>query len=185
MSYETSFKFLTEACERAAVDALSTPSASLVVGSPSPIGSQQLQVYTQLRPSLHKQRDYFIKRTEVGRADRTTVSFEVEGEEVFSRKKRKDRKAVNSGGEPGGACVVFSRAEEGLLSGSKKTQQPRLTDGKSSLIKVGRAEADPENNLKAPGMIVRETEMDEEIISIEKEKARKHSSKKKRTFDFV
>ncbi|ESS31749.1 DNA-directed RNA polymerase I RPA1 [Toxoplasma gondii VEG] len=59
MSYETSFKFLTEACERAAVDSLSTPSGSLVVGAPSVIGSQQHQVFTQLHPALHRQRDLF------------------------------------------------------------------------------------------------------------------------------
>lgn len=110
--------------------------------------------------------------------------MEAEGDEAFSRKKRTDRKAVNSGGEPA-SCVV-SRAQEGLLSGSKKAQQPRSADstGKNPAKNVGRAEANPEKSLKAAGIVVQETETDDGG-SIEKEKPRKHSSKKKRTFDFV
>lgn len=48
MAFETSFKFLTEACERAAVDSLHSPSASLVVGTPAAIGSQQSELLAVL-----------------------------------------------------------------------------------------------------------------------------------------
>eukprot|EP00070_Physeter_catodon_P048671 XP_028355565.1 DNA-directed RNA polymerase I subunit rpa1-like [Physeter catodon] len=48
MSYETSFKFLTEACERAATDSLTTPSGGLIVGTPATVGSGQCDIFTQL-----------------------------------------------------------------------------------------------------------------------------------------
>ncbi|OEH76453.1 DNA-directed RNA polymerase I largest subunit [Cyclospora cayetanensis] len=48
MAFETSFKFLTEACERAAVDTLQSPSAALIVGSPAAIGSQQSELLAVL-----------------------------------------------------------------------------------------------------------------------------------------
>ncbi|KAL8431223.1 hypothetical protein Efla_000168 [Eimeria flavescens] len=48
MAFETSFKFLTEACERAAVDSLQSPSASLIVGTPAAIGGQQSELLALL-----------------------------------------------------------------------------------------------------------------------------------------
>ncbi|KAL8434807.1 hypothetical protein ACSSS7_002944 [Eimeria intestinalis] len=48
MAFETSFKFLTEACERAAVDSLKSPSASLIVGTPAAIGGQQADLLAVL-----------------------------------------------------------------------------------------------------------------------------------------
>lgn len=161
---------------RAFPDALSTPSASLVVGSPSPIGSQQLQVYTQLRPSLHRQRD-FRKRSEVMRSDKTSVSVEVEGEEAVFRKKKKDRKALDTGDEV--TKCDYLKAEEGELPESQFACGTLETNAKK-----GKTENGPVESLEAAGMLKQEAELKQELGG-DKKKARKHSSRKKRTFDFI
>ncbi|CBZ52145.1 putative DNA-directed RNA polymerase I largest subunit [Neospora caninum Liverpool] len=174
MSYETSFKFLTEACERAAVDSLSTPSGSLVVGTPSVIGSQQHQVFTQLHPALHRQRDLFKlsrKGNGVSQGD-STGNAKDEPEALVSRIKKKLVKSAHEDDKPSSRMNTDApEIDRGEVAGGQEGTGVKRE--KSSHRHKERRDSALSNEAFNPG----ENGGDDE--------AKKKKKRKRKAFDFI